>query len=135
VLLTSACTSSTLHIDAPQPAGAVRELCARLVNHLPPKLDGNGSRVVEPRSPLVHAWGSPPVVLRCGVDRPTGFDPESAQVTVVQGISWFQQLGSDDVTWTAVRERANVELIVPTSYEGQGGMLVELAPAIKASIP
>jgi hypothetical protein len=39
------------------------------------------------------------------------------------------------VTWTAVRTSANVELAVPTSYDAQGGFLVELARAIKTAVP
>jgi hypothetical protein len=72
--------------------------------------------------------------MRCGVPTPAGFDPSSTQVARVDGVRWFQYIGSDTVTWTAVRENANVELVVPKSYEGQGGLLVELGNAIRKSI-
>jgi hypothetical protein len=128
------CDSGSVHVVPPEPAGAVRQECARLVNYLPPTLDGNGSRVVDPRSPLVHAWGSPPIVMRCGVPTPPGFDPSSAQVARVDGVRWFQYVGTDTVTWTAVRRIANVELVVPKAYQGQGGLLVELGTAIRKTI-
>jgi hypothetical protein len=112
----------------------VRQICARLVNYLPATLDGNGSRVVEPRSPLVHVWGAPPIVMRCGVPTPRGFDPASAQVARVDGVRWFQYIGADTVTWTAIRTGANIELVVPKSYVGQGGLLVELGRAIRQTI-
>ena len=121
-------------MQPPAPSGAVRETCARLVNYLPATLDGHDSRVIEPRTPLVHVWGSPPIVLRCGVGTPAGYDPDSALVTTVNGVRWFQHNGDDKVTWTAVRRTANVELIVPHDYESQGGFLVELASSIKQTI-
>jgi len=109
--------------------------CARLVNYLPAKLDGQHSRVVRPRSPLVHAWGSPPIVLRCGVPRPAGYDPASPQTASVNGVVWFQQVEPNDVRWTAIRRTADVELLVPRHYEAQGGFLVELAGSLKRSLP
>jgi hypothetical protein len=113
----------------------VAAACARLVNYLPAVLDGEHSRVVEPRSPLVHAWGSPPIVMRCGVPQPPDFDPGSPQTATIDGVTWFQQIRSRDVRWTAIREKADVELIVPTSYESQGGFLVELGGAVRKTIP
>jgi hypothetical protein len=123
-----------VHVTPPTPDGATRETCARLVNYLPPTLDGHGSRVIDPRTPLVHVWGSPPIVMRCGVETPAGYEPSSAQVATVNGVHWFQYVGTDEVTWTAVRHDANVELVVPKTYEGQGGLLVELGKAITQTI-
>jgi len=111
-----------------------RAACAKVVDRLPTHLDGHRSRVVEPTTPLTHAWGSPPIVLRCGVPRPQGYSPTSVQTADVDGVLWFQQVRGAVVRWTAVRRTANIELMVPTSYEGQGGLLVELGQAIKASI-
>jgi hypothetical protein len=117
------------------PSGAVRAICARLVDYLPPTLAGNASRVISPRSPLVHVWGDPPIVLRCGVPRPAGYDPASAEATVVNGVHWFQQIGTDDVTWTAIRRGVNLELTVPKSYDAQGAFLVALGASIDKTIP
>jgi hypothetical protein len=121
-------------VTPPHPPGAVAASCARLVNYLPSILDGRHSRVVQPRSPLIHAWGSPAIVLRCGVPQPADFDPGSPQTATVDGVIWFQQIGKATVTWTAIRHTADVELIVPTSYDAQGGFLVELGKALKQTI-
>jgi hypothetical protein len=112
----------------------VVEACARLVNYLPGTLEGQHSRVVSPRSPLVHAWGSPPITLRCGVPRPADYDPSSPQSARVNGVIWFQHIESTKVRWTAIRHEANVELLVPKSYEAQGGFLVDIGRAITATI-
>ena len=90
--------------------------------------------MTEPRTPLVHVWGSPPIVMRCGVPVPEGYDPTSALAATVNGVRWYQHNGDDAVTWTAVRKGANIELTVPHEYEGQGGFLVELADSIKQTI-
>ena len=73
-------------------------------------------------------------MLRCGVPQPASYDPGSPQTATVDGVIWFQQIGKKSVTWTAIRHDADVELIVPTSYDAQGGFLVELGKALKQTI-
>ena len=124
-----------MHVSTPNATGATRAICARLVDRLPTHLDGHRSRVVEPASPLTHAWGDPPIVLRCGVAVPTGYSKTSVQTADVDGVLWFQQVSPSAVRWTAVRKDVNIELSVPTSYDAQGGLLVELGASIRASIP
>src|SRR5207302_6198683 len=105
--LAAACGTPVLHIAPPTPANAVVVACARLVDHLPNQLENLNSRLVNPRSPLVHAWGNRPVVLRCGVPTPPGYDPNSVSTASVNGVDWFQQVSPDKVVWTAVRKTAN----------------------------
>jgi hypothetical protein len=124
----------TVSLPTPAPAGAVLETCARLVNYLPATLVGEHARVVKPKSPLVHAWGSPAIALRCGVPRPSSYDPSSPQTAVVDGVTWFQQIEPKQVRWTAIRKTANVELVIPRSYEGQGGFLVAIGAALRKTI-
>ena len=91
--------------------------------------------MVDPASPLTHAWGDPAIVLRCGVAKPPGYSADSIQSTDVDGVVWFQQVQPKVVIWTAVRHGANIELDVPTSYAAQGAFLVSLGSAIRSSIP
>jgi hypothetical protein len=123
-----------VHVVVPDASGATRAVCARLVDHLPTHLQGHRSRVVEPTNPLTHAWGDPAIVLRCGVPLPNGYSRTSVNSAEVDGVLWFQQMGKDTVRWTAVRHQANVELTVPTSYAAQGGFLVDIGAAIRASL-
>jgi hypothetical protein len=130
------CGTPALRIAPPNPSNNVAVACARLVDHLPNQLENLNSRLVTPRSPLVHAWGDRhPVVLRCGVPTPAGYDPQSVSTAAVNGVSWFQQVHPDRVVWTAVRKSANVELTVPTSYDAQGGFLVDIGAAVAAAVP
>lgn len=97
--------------------------------------------MITPRTPLVHVWGSPPVVLTCGVPIPAGYLPKSSETTAVNGVRWFEQAAADAVTWTALRpgpaagQTIYVRLVVPTSYPGQGAFLVDLAGALKSALP
>ena len=121
-----------MRVAVPDASGATRAICARLVDRLPTHLDGHRSRVVEPASPLTHAWGDPAIVLRCGVPKPRGYSADSVQTAQVDQVLWFQQVGVKAVTWTAVRQDVNIELDVPISYAAQGALLVELGAAIKS---
>jgi Protein of unknown function (DUF3515) len=97
--------------------------------------------VISPRSPLVHAWGSPAVVLTCGVGQPAGYSATSSETTAVNGVQWFEQPDSSTVTWTAIRpgvggeKRIYLALQVPTHYQGQGAFLVDLAQPLKNALP
>lgn len=96
--------------------------------------------MISPHSPLVHAWGSPPIVLSCGVGVPSGYSATSSETTEVNGVRWFQQLGKKAVTWTALvpsgigRQTVNVRLEVPVHYQAQGAFLVDLAAALKTAL-
>jgi hypothetical protein len=133
--LAAGCGTPVLHVAPPNAPNTVLVACARLVDHLPNQLQNLNSRLVSPRSPLVHAWGSRAVVLRCGVPTPAGYDPNGVSTAAVNGVDWFQQVRSDRVVWTAVRKTANIELTVPTSYDAQGGFLVEIGAAVAATVP
>jgi hypothetical protein len=127
----------------PTPSPQIVEHCASLGNKLPLRLESLKPRVISPRSPLVHAWGSPAVILRCGVPKPPGYSTTSAETTDVNGVQWFQVIDdkNDQVVWTAVRPGVSpgqhifVDLTVPTHYQAQGAFLVDLAGPIKAALP
>jgi len=134
--LVAGCGTPALRITPPSAPNAVAVACSRLVEHLPNQLENLNSRLITPHSPLVHAWGDDhPVVLRCGVPKPTGYDPNSPSTASVNGVEWFQQVYPEKVVWTAVRTTANVELSVPTSYDAQGGFLVDIGSAVAATVP
>jgi len=116
------------------PNPAVRAACLRLGATLPARLDGESRRRTVPASPLTTAWGDPAVVLRCGVARPAGYNA-AAETAVVDGVAWFQQVGSASVTWTLVGRGAYLDLRVPTRYPAQAGFLVGLAGPITAALP
>jgi len=117
LLLTAGCSAGAVQVPAPSPspdAAAVR-LCASL--KLPEKLDGLDRRKTDPDSPLVAAWGSPAIALRCGVPRPV--DPATGnipRVDTINGTDWYAAPGDPPVTWTLVGRKVYVEVTIPKKY-------------------
>jgi hypothetical protein len=121
-------------VPAGGPASADAD-CAHLEAALPATLDPQlARRTTTPTSIRTAAWGTPPVILRCGVDRPAVLQPTS-QLADVNGVGWFQHLGGRTVTWTAVDRAVYVELVVPTAYADQSGFLVDIGAAVTAALP
>lgn len=125
-------------VDAPDAAGAD---CAALVDQLPEALgDYRRAELVDPAPVGALAWApeddiSEPVVLRCGLPRPQGFDVASA-LQVINGVQWFEVSGADSgldsSTWYAVDRSVYVALTVPS---GSGPTPIQDASnAISASL-
>jgi hypothetical protein len=118
----------------------VVESCDRLGDALPAHLSGLEVRSTRPRSSLTHAWGSPAVTLTCGVPRPAGYAPRSTSTLGVNGVQWFQQVGSNTVTWTAIRPSPlapapiYVQLVIPKHYQAAEAFLTALAEPLKSSL-
>ena len=139
-------------VPAPEADGAD---CTALLAALPSELGGgeNGSgdhgsyeqaELAAPAPPATRAWSgedsddptSDLVVLRCGLDRPLGFDVASP-LTVVNGVQWFQVSGADQgidaSTWFAVDRAVYVALTVP---DGSGPTPVQVvSDTIAATLP
>ncbi|MEH3143442.1 MAG: DUF3515 domain-containing protein [Mycobacterium kyogaense] len=95
--------------------------CATLVEKLPDQLgDYRRAPLVDPAPAGAVAWqrddGGEPLVLRCGVERPTDF-VVGAPLTVVDAVSWFEVQDSADTeraTWFAVDRPVYVALTLPS---------------------
>ncbi|OLT10939.1 hypothetical protein BJF79_25095 [Actinomadura sp. CNU-125] len=130
--VTAACAEGAVQVRPPEPDAATQRLCEGL--RLPEKVHEQERRDTSPKSALTAAWGSPAIGLRCGVPRPAALRPESQLVTI-NGVNWFPTPGDPSVTFTAVARQAYVEVTVPPEYHPAGDVLIELTPAIKATIP
>jgi hypothetical protein len=114
----------------PTPTGTTE--CGRLVAALPDELAGRARRTTSPTSDLVVAWGSPAVVLRCGVAGPT---TDAGDHVTVDGVSWLTPGAVHGrVVWTTTGRSTSVELSVPDSINDQETLLGALAPAVSASL-
>jgi hypothetical protein len=132
--LVTGCGAGAVEAPVPQPPASVARLCQALRDRLPPKVHGRARRTTAPKSPLVTAWGSPAIVVRCGVPRPTALKPTSELVDI-NGVSWLSVPPDRPVTFTAVGRLAYVEVTVPGAYQPPGDVLIELTGPIKAAIP
>ncbi|MET9502353.1 DUF3515 domain-containing protein [Streptomyces sp. NPDC006622] len=130
-------------VAVPRPGAEVTKMCQDLDEALPARLDGLGREDPEPASALTAGWGSPAIILRCGVVRPPkmidpkvaeGADPD-AVAGGVNGVSWLMERQDDgSFRFTTASRTAYVEVSVPEGRDGTGA-LVDLAPAVKKAIP
>jgi hypothetical protein len=111
--------------------------CDAFLDDLPHRLAGEEKRKVNPAAALGRAWGDPPIVVRCGVGLPAGFD-RTASCEVANGVGWFvpddQVRDQDsDVVLTAAGYRPVVSVDVPSDYrpEGVAALTAELAAPVK----
>jgi hypothetical protein len=128
---TSGCGQPVVQVgDVPVPDQEDATACAALADDLPATI-GNGldKRTVEPRSPLLAAWGKPAVVLRCGVGTPATYRP-GTDLTIVNNIGWFGDDRPDDVVYTTITREPRVALAVPKVHRSSFEILVDLSTAI-----
>ena len=122
-----------LPLEVPPVTPEADASCPALMEALPLELAGEPSRRVQSDSPFAYAWGDPPVALICGVDRPTGFAPDSA-LYQINGVFWFVDNSDPDTTvWTAVDRPVYVELQVPASIDS--GPATVLSTTIAEVLP
>ncbi len=134
VAVVTGCGPGAVEAPVPRPPAAIASRCDALRDRLPRKVHGRARRATTPKSPLVTAWGSPAIVVRCGMPRPAALKPTS-ELVVVNGVSWLGVPVDRPVTFTAVGRQAYVEVTVPPAYEPPGDVLIELAASIKAAVP
>jgi Protein of unknown function (DUF3515) len=130
----SACGAGAVEVPVPRPGPVAAGLCRALHDRLPRTLHGLSRRSTTSTSPMVTAWGSPAIVVRCGVPRPAQLRPAS-QLEVLDRVSWLPVPPDRPVTFTAVGRRAYVEVTVPAKYAPAGAVLLDLAGPITATIP
>ena len=137
--LTAACSSDGVvtveGVGKGDVSAADATACVELRDALPEKVDGLQRRPVAPEGAYAAAWGSSPVVLRCGVDEPAGFD-EYSTCQITNGVAWFipdDQITGEpvDIVMTTVGRSPVIEVRLPAEHFPPANAMVDLAPAIK----
>lgn len=126
-----------LPLDVPPAPPAAEEPCTALMQTLPLELAGEQSRRVDSDSPFVYAWGEPPIVLVCGVDRPEGWTVGASAIQI-NGVQWFVDTSDPDTTvWTTVDRPVYVEVRLPASVDSAPvtALTTELAAALPYQEP
>lgn len=122
-----------LEVPVPPPTPETDAACPRFMTDLPIELAGERSRPVRSDTPYAYAWGEPPIVLRCGVERPATFVRDSP-VYDINGVTWFvDDSDPDRVLYTAVDRPVYVELSVPSTVNS--GPVAVLSPLVTATMP
>lgn len=131
-MLAAGCATPKVEVtDIPSPDAQQLQSCTQLHDALPKKVGGLKERDVTPAGPLVAAWGKPAAVLRCGVGVPSTYRP-GVDVSVVNGVGWFEDDRPDDVVYTTVTRRPRVSVAVPRSQSSGFDILVDLSGAVGA---
>jgi hypothetical protein len=130
LVLLAGCGTGSVEVPVPRPPTWIAQVCQGFRGRLPQKLHGRSRRTTTPTSPLVTAWGSPAIVVRCGVPRPTALHPTS-DLVVINGVNWLPVPPDRPVTFTAVGRQVYVEVTVPAAYQPPGDVLIELGDAVK----
>jgi hypothetical protein len=116
-----------LPVDVPPVTPEADASCPAVLSVLPLDLQGEPSRQVQSDSPFAYAWGEPPVVLVCGVDRPAGFTVGVSAIQI-NGVQWYVDTSDPDTTvWTTVDRPVYVQVTLPAS--------VDSAPVTALSTP
>ena len=127
----SGCGMTAVEVDG--PTRGPRE-CTGLLAALPATVDGQQRRDVEPAGALAAAWGDPAIVLRCGVPEPPALTA-SSPCAEVNGVGWFAEQREDGYRFTTIGRAAYVSVQVPYEYEPAADALVDLASAVRRSVP
>jgi hypothetical protein len=122
-----------LPVEVPPVTPEADASCPALMSALPLELAGEPSRPVRSDSPFAYAWGDPPVVLVCGVDRPAGLEPTSPLIQI-NGVNWFVDTGDPDVVvWTTVDGPVYVQVTVTADTDS--APVTALGPIIGNVLP
>jgi hypothetical protein len=129
-------------VPAPAPPDQQGRACRALLAQLPDRVIGLGSRPTESQG-AAAAWGDPPVILRCGVDKPAALRPTSF-CFVVDDVGWLTTVGGSarpptsptDRTqvFTTIGRSPSVDLTVPGDYADDApAALADVAATVRAT--
>lgn len=133
VPVVSSC-SSGVAVDPPSLSGPAAYACAALHGRLPDEVVHQTVTATEPQSPYTQAWGSPAIVLRCGVPAPSALTPTSQLVTV-DGVDWLPEQLADGYRFSTVGRAITVEVTVPSRYAPEADALADLSPVVASADP
>jgi hypothetical protein len=122
-----------LPVAVPPVTPEAEASCPAVMAALPLELTGEPSRRVQSESLFAYAWGEPPVVLVCGVDRPPGY---VAGVSAIQinGVQWYVDTHDPDTTvWTTVDRPVYVQVRLPAAVDS--APVTALSTPIGAALP
>jgi hypothetical protein len=131
-LLIAACQGTTVQVDA-YPTGKGSALdCAALFGDLPPRIADQPRRLVAGN--LAGAWGDPPIILRCGVEKPDALQPNS-ECHDVDGVGWLAEKQPDGWLFTTIGRRHYLSLEVPSEYDPAADALADVADLVARHVP
>jgi len=132
VLLTGCQGSDSVRVDTYPTTTSSALDCAALLGDLPPKVAGQPRRLVDGK--IAGAWGDPPIILRCGVEKPASLKPTSP-CHEISGVGWLAERQSDGYLFTTIGRKHYVSLEVPGDYAPEADALADVADLIARHLP
>lgn len=127
-VLTLVGCATPYEVPAPSPGPDAVAICDEVMSALPETvLDQTRGETTAPE--LTAVWGSPPISLRCGVDKPKQLGP-GAECFEVNHVGWFAQTGRGGMVFTTIGRGIFIEVGVPAAYAPEANALVDLADAV-----
>ncbi len=130
-LLTTACGSELSVDEYPTETGTAVN-CKGLFADRPLKVAGQENRMVKGGN--ASAWGDPPIILRCGVEKPADLGPAS-RCDMVDDVGWFSESTSDGYLFTTIGREFYVSVEVPHDYAPEADALADLADSVARHDP
>jgi hypothetical protein len=132
-VLLAGCGAGAVELEPADLDADVRRLCDDLLAELPQVVAGGERRDVSPYG-AGAAWGDPPVTLRCGTTDAEGMNP-AMRCEVVEGVGWYAEELENGYRFTTIGRAAPVEVVVPGSGDQASGPLVDVAAAVRSTVP
>lgn len=108
--------------------------CKALFADAPREVAGEDSILVNGDNAV--AWGAPPIILRCGVERPAVLDSDDPPpCDFVDGVDWVTETTADGYLFTTIGRRHYVSVEVPRDYDPAADALADLASAVQKHVP
>lgn len=124
--------SPGLGVDAYPTEPGTQVDCKALFADSPQTVAGEDAILVDGDNAI--AWGAPPIILRCGVEKPAGLTKISACYPVAD-VDWFAETIADGYLFTTVGRRFYVSVEVPETYDPASDALADVADAVKKHDP
>lgn len=131
-LVLAGCQGDSVRVDAYPTTTSSALDCAALLGDLPPHVAGQSRRLVAGK--IAGAWGDPPIILRCGVEKPAALKPTST-CHEVNGVGWLAERQSDGYVFTTIGRKHYASLEVPAGYEPEADALADVADTIARHLP
>lgn len=128
------CGFGAVEVEPYEPQPGSGTACTNLLDSLPDVVDDAVEREVSPDDLPAAAWGSPPIVLRCGVAMPGSYRPD-AQLLDVDGVGWLADDGEGGTFFTSADREVLVEVAIPDDYAPEAQVLTDLAAPILEHLP
>ena len=131
-LLLAGCQGDSVQVDTYPTTRASALDCAALLGDLPPEIAGQARRLVVGK--VAGAWGDPPIILRCGVEKPASLKPTSP-CDEINGVGWLAERQSDGYLFTTIGRKHYASLEVPADYQPAADALADIADVIARHLP